>query len=118
MTPLCTCYPTPEHMRFVHYGATEPGSALEPNYDCTVHFPEEPSEPLSRGRVWFYRPQRWFYWNPLLLGHDEFARRTLVIGWPFTGQVVIALGWCGDVECIRERDEMLERLGEEPWSSR
>lgn len=71
---------------------------------------------LSRGRVWFYRPQWWWpRWSPVMIGHDEFARKTLVVGWAITGQVVVALGWCGDEECIRDRDAMLRELGEEPW---
>jgi hypothetical protein len=38
--PTCTCHPVPEQYHTTHYGATEPGSTLEPDYDCPVHFPE------------------------------------------------------------------------------
>lgn len=38
-TPRCTCHPVPERYHTTHYGATEPGSTLEPDYDCPVHFP-------------------------------------------------------------------------------
>jgi hypothetical protein len=72
---------------------------------------------LKRGRVWFYRPE--WYWDPAPIrrGHDEFARNTIVIGWPFTGRVIIATGYCGDQECVRQRDKMLEELGEPPWGA-
>lgn len=71
---------------------------------------------LSVRRVWFHRPQIWWpRWTPVWFGHDEFARRTLVIGWTFTGQVIIALSYCGDPECITERDRMIRDFAEEPW---
>lgn len=72
--------------------------------------------PLSRARVWFYRPQWWWSgWSPIRTGHDEFARKNVVIGWGVTGQVVITTGPCGDEECVRDRDKMLAELGEAPW---
>lgn len=37
----CTCHPVPERYHTTHYGATEPGSTLEPDYDCPVHFPPD-----------------------------------------------------------------------------
>jgi len=40
----CTCHPVPERYHTTHYGATEPGSTLEPDYDCPVHFPGETTE--------------------------------------------------------------------------
>ena len=51
-------------------------------------------------RIWFCRPyfglpSQW----PISRGHDEYARFTLVIGWGFTGQIVIATGPCGDPAC-------------------
>lgn len=42
--PTCTCHPVPERYHTTHYGATEPGSTLEPDYDCPVHFPGETTE--------------------------------------------------------------------------
>lgn len=33
----CLCWVNPKP--FTHYGAVEPGDALEPNPDCPVHFP-------------------------------------------------------------------------------
>lgn len=38
--PACTCHPVPEQYHTTHYGATEPGSTLEPDYGCAVHFPK------------------------------------------------------------------------------
>jgi len=38
--PTCTCHPVPERYHTTHYGATEPGSTLEPDYGCPVHFPK------------------------------------------------------------------------------
>ena len=39
-TPECTCYPTPPEMWITYGGAVEPGSALQPNDLCRLHFPE------------------------------------------------------------------------------
>jgi len=50
----------------------------------------------AKSRVWFYAPQ--FYWfgvgtlSPILINHDEYARRTLVIGWTITGRIIFAIG--------------------------
>lgn len=33
----CLCWAVPEEYHFVHYCATEPGSAIEQNPDCPVH---------------------------------------------------------------------------------
>lgn len=60
------------------------------------------------GRVWFYKPQLDVHW-PVFLGHDEYARRVLVLGFPFTGRVLIALWKCGDTECLQEREVNLRR---------
>jgi hypothetical protein len=38
--PTCTCHPVPEQYHTTHYGATEPGSTLEPDYGCAEHFPK------------------------------------------------------------------------------
>lgn len=35
----CTCWVTDSKYWHVHYGAVEPGSAMEPNPDCPAHFP-------------------------------------------------------------------------------
>ena len=44
---------------------------------------------------WFYKPELyWGRWSPVWLGGDEFCRRTLVIGWNFTGQIIIPLWYC------------------------
>jgi hypothetical protein len=66
------------------------------------------------GRVWFYRPT--FYWHgwstliPAHRGHDEFARLTFMLGWPFTGRMVIATNDCGNPEChaqtLRDAQDM------------
>lgn len=37
----CTCYPVPEEYWTTHYGAVDPATTMEPNYDCPVHFPDE-----------------------------------------------------------------------------
>lgn len=34
----CLCWPTPPHMWTTHYGAVEPGSAIERNPDCPAHY--------------------------------------------------------------------------------
>lgn len=60
---------------------------------------------MSESRVWFYRPERGWWWWPIYRGHDEFAHRTLVIGLPWTGRLVIAYRSCGDPECEREAEE-------------
>ena len=64
----------------------------------------------AKSRVWFYAPQ--FYWfgigalSPVMVNHDEYARRTLVLGWTITGRIIFALGECGDPECkaLAEQD--------------
>lgn len=60
----CTCYWTDPSTWFHHYGAFEPGSQMEPNYECFEHFPHaqhnEPnpilvafrSSPLTEAWVW------------------------------------------------------------------
>ena len=35
--PKCECWPTPPEQHFVHYGATEPASAIEFNPQCPKH---------------------------------------------------------------------------------
>lgn len=37
----CTCYWTDPSTWFYHYGAAEPGSQMEPNYECFEHFPHD-----------------------------------------------------------------------------
>ncbi|BDZ52787.1 hypothetical protein GCM10025867_50280 (plasmid) [Frondihabitans sucicola] len=37
----CTCYPTDPKTWTRHGSAVEPGSMLEPNDECPVHFPEQ-----------------------------------------------------------------------------
>lgn len=50
----CTCFVTPEYMWFRYGSAIEPGSQMEPNPECPVHFPE--SERMYVGRQ---RSKRW-----------------------------------------------------------
>jgi hypothetical protein len=62
-------------------------------------------------RVWFYRPQWWFQrWSPIWTSSDEYGRRTLVIGWCVTGQIVIAYRtcYCDFCEASREQTAHLE----------
>lgn len=37
----CTCFVTGERYWFRYGSAVEPGSQMEPNPECPVHFPEE-----------------------------------------------------------------------------
>jgi hypothetical protein len=57
-------------------------------------------------RVWFYKPEwRWWGWEdlvPFWTGHDEYSRNTFVIGWPITGRIIVARGWCGDRDCYEQ----------------
>lgn len=59
-----------------------------------------------KDRVWFYKPSwYWFGWQtliPFLYGHDEYSRRTLVLGWTVTGRIVFALWYCGDQDCYEQ----------------
>jgi hypothetical protein len=63
-------------------------------------------------RVWLWKPQwYWHGWstlNPVFIGHDEYARRTLMLGWTITGRIIIALWHCGSEECYRDAIEELE----------
>lgn len=43
---ICTCYPVENP--WTYYGIAEPGGALEPNYDCPVHFPEARDTPNEK----------------------------------------------------------------------
>jgi hypothetical protein len=59
--PTCTCHPVPEQYHTTHYGATEPGSTLEPDYGCAVHFPKvkrewgkAPAEIVSHRGGWIW----------------------------------------------------------------
>lgn len=55
---------------------------------------------IPKSRFWFYRPQwYWWGWSPVYRGHDEYSRNTLMLGWPVTGRIIIALGYCGDEDC-------------------
>jgi hypothetical protein len=64
------------------------------------------SKARRANRIWLYKPQ--WYWHgwktliPLMIGHDEYARRTIMLGWTVTGRVVVPLGDCGDPECRRD----------------
>ncbi len=40
----CVCFTVPEERWTRHYDATEPGSMVEPNPDCPVHFPKAPQD--------------------------------------------------------------------------
>ena len=57
----------------------------------------------SEERFWFYKPE--MYWHgistlsPIAIGHDDYARHTLMLGWTITGRIIIALGDCGEKEC-------------------
>jgi hypothetical protein len=49
---------------------------------------------MKSNRIWFYHPTRaWSGWRSLwpVTGLIASGGRTLVLGWPFTGQVVLAL---------------------------
>ncbi len=53
---------------------------------------------------WFWKPEaRILSPFPFMIGHDEYARKTLVIGFPFTGRVIIAYKDCQSEECSEER---------------
>jgi hypothetical protein len=55
------------------------------------------------GRFWAYRPHLafdgWRDISPIGRSHDEYGRWTLVLGWAFTGRIIIALNHCSDPDC-------------------
>lgn len=61
---------------------------------------------LPKSRAWIWRPQwYWHGWktlNPVTIGHDENARRTIMLGWTVTGRAIIALWYCGSDECLQD----------------
>lgn len=61
--------------------------------------------PKLRG-AWFYRPVwYWIGWrtfSPIHRGHDEYSRETIMLGWTFTGRIVIPLYYCGDLDCYEQ----------------
>ena len=65
-----------------------------------------------KSRFWFYRPQwYWFGWRtlvPMRFGHDEWSRKALLLGWTITGEIVIALGYCGDPDCYEYSVALIE----------
>lgn len=63
---------------------------------------------IPKSRIWFYKPERWFDWKFAYFSHDEFSRNTLVLGWPVTGRVIIALRYRGDSACYRESIQQYE----------
>lgn len=56
-----------------------------------------------RERVWFYKPQifkSWHMLDPWSHGGDEFNWHCLIIGFPWTGQIIIATKPCtGEGKC-------------------
>lgn len=65
---------------------------------------------------WFWKPE--WYWSgwktllPVRFGHDEYTRRTLVLGWTFTGRVIFPLWDCGDSDCHRDAIRAIQQEGE------
>lgn len=50
--------------------------------------PAEHDEVL-RSKVWYYRPGQCSQWRPISVGSDELGRRTLMVGSPLTGHLVV-----------------------------
>ena len=67
------------------------------------------------GRIWFLRPQwYWYGWStliPFYYGHDQYARRVLAFGWTVTGRIYIAVWNCGDPICNEDsaRDVLIAK---------
>lgn len=56
--------------------------------------------------MWVYRPQWWYQrLSPVWRSYDEYGRRTLVLGWCVTGQLVIAYRTCRCDFCDKMRAE-------------
>lgn len=73
-------------------------------------------EARKKYRIWFWKPQ-WYWFGPrtlvpFMIGHDEYARRTLLLGWTVTGRAIIPLWDCGDEQC---RKDALIYLQDEEW---
>lgn len=67
---------------------------------------------VQRDRTpWFWKPQRYWFGRgtllPFMVGHDEYARRTIVVGWTVTGRIIFPLWDCGDPVCRREAMQAL-----------
>lgn len=58
---------------------------------------------IEKSRVWFYKRGSWLGWCQF--GDDEFQRRTLVLGTPYTGAIVFALWRC---YCEISKEELAE----------
>lgn len=61
---------------------------------------------IERRRVWFYSGKGWRGWP--MIGDDEYQRRTLALGLPFVGAVVIALWRCRCADCTQELAQLRE----------
>lgn len=65
-----------------------------------------------KSRMWLYAPS--LHWHglstllPICFGHDEFSRRTVMIGWTITGRLVIATRYCGDEDCYEQSVRWIE----------
>lgn len=55
---------------------------------------------IERPRMWTYSGRDWRGWPQI--GSDEYRRRTLVLGLPFVGAVVIALRRCRCADCAAD----------------
>jgi hypothetical protein len=66
LKPTCTCHPVPEQYHTTHYGATEPGSTLEPDYDCLVHFPKPKRKWGNAPAHVFKTPAGCWHWRCLI----------------------------------------------------
>lgn len=62
-----------------------------------------------RSRIWGYKPQWYFQrFSPTWLSSDEYGRRTFVIGWCVTGQLVIAFCTCFCEYCDESRRQTFQ----------
>jgi hypothetical protein len=74
-------------------------------------------------RAWFWKPSwYWYGWTtliPFVYGHDEYARRTIMLGWTVTGRVIIALWPCGDRECEEDaaKRKIIARRAKRAWAA-
>jgi hypothetical protein len=59
---------------------------------------------IEKRRVWTYKRSSWSGWPQI--GSDEYGRRTLVLGVPLLGALVIALFNCRCEDCMATRDDL------------
>lgn len=67
-----------------------------------------------KNRIWFWKPDFWLGWDmfkPFFTGGDEFDWHTVVIGFPWTGRIIIATRPCPQTGKCKGAEEERNEFG-------